>query len=138
MTEHFCQTHSCKFYRNEKEGKVWYSHKIKDGGYCNEPKEEIETKPKPQEQSATVTETESPGDKWIEKDRITRKSIERQTSLNAAVELAKAMGVAPLTSGQVIATAKVFEAYLEGKEVQKNKLVEAAKKMGATEIKEGE
>lgn len=35
--EHYCQEHQCKFYRNEKNGKVWYSHKIKDGGYCNEP-----------------------------------------------------------------------------------------------------
>ena len=77
---------------------------------------------------------------WAEKDRITRKSIERQTSLNAAIELGKALGIAPLTSSQVIATAKLFEAYLEGKEVQPaSKLIEAAKKLGAEEIpKEGE
>ncbi len=38
---HFCSEHRCKFYRNEKNGKEWYSHKKKDGsGYCNEPREE--------------------------------------------------------------------------------------------------
>ncbi len=42
MTEdHYCPTHQCKFYKNEKEGRTWYSHKLKDGtGYCNEPKTE--------------------------------------------------------------------------------------------------
>ncbi len=72
-------------------------------------------------------------DKWAEKDRTTRKSIERQTSLNAAVELAKKVdGI--VTSEKIIATAKVFEAYLEGKEVSKSRLVEEAKKLGAKEI----
>lgn len=40
--DHFCKEHNCKFYRNEKNGEVWYSHKIKDGAnagkYCNEVK----------------------------------------------------------------------------------------------------
>ena len=90
------------------------------------------------EESHTSPAPEMTPDKWAEKDRITRKSIERQTSLNAAIELAKAMGVAPLTSGQIIATAKVFEAYLEGKEVQpaKSRIVEQAKKLGAKSVDE--
>lgn len=40
---HFCTTHNTRFYLNEKNGKKWYSHKIKEGpgagGYCNEPQE---------------------------------------------------------------------------------------------------
>ncbi len=95
------------------------------------PKPEIKVEPSKPEQGMGKTD-------WAEKDRITRKSIERQTSLNAAIELGKALGVAPLTSSQVIATAKRFEAYLEYgdvKEVQPAKnLIEAAKKLGAEEI----
>lgn len=93
------------------------------------PKEEIHTTTTP----ATVMTKED----WPEKDRVIRKSIERQTSLNAAVELAKKVeGV--VSSEKIIATARVFEAYLEGKEVQKaGKLIEEAKRMGATEIEEG-
>lgn len=38
-TEHWCKEHGCKFYKNEKNDQVWYSHKIKDGsGYCSEKK----------------------------------------------------------------------------------------------------
>ena len=96
------------------------------------PKLEPEVKPPKPEQVTGKTD-------WAEKDRITRKSIERQTSLNAAIELGKAMGVTPLNSSQVIATAKLFEAYLEGKEVQPAKsLVDVAKEFGFKEIpKEG-
>lgn len=40
---HFCPVHNTRFYLNEKSGKKWYSHKIKDGPdagkYCNEPQE---------------------------------------------------------------------------------------------------
>ena len=140
--EHYCKVHSCKFYRKEKDGRSWYSHKIKDGGgYCNEPKEEeamastpIKTpasskvKPEPPAQPATVAESKMTDGKWVEKDRITRKSIERQTSLNAAVEVAKILldvGTDKVTTEKIIATAKVFEAYLEGKEVQKaNRVVD--------------
>ncbi len=87
----------------------------------------------PKSETKPVVDNMGKGD-WAEKDRIIRKSIERQTSLNAAIEMAKILGVSPINSGQIIATAKLFEAYLEGKEV--NKLVEAAKKLGAVEIKE--
>ncbi len=152
--EHYCKIHSCKFYKNEKDGRTWYSHKIKDGsGYCNEPKGEetmvstpiktpasSEVKPEPPAQPAAVAESKMTDGKWIEKDRITRKSIERQTSLNAAVEVAgliKEYGK-DITTVNIIATAKLFEAYLEGKEVQKARiinLVEAAKKLNV-EIEE--
>ena len=69
-------------------------------------------------------------DDWAEKDRITRKSIERQTALNNAVEVAKLIGADKVTSEKIIATARRFEAYLAGE----SRLVEEAKKLGATEI----
>ena len=88
-----------------------------------------ETKPALSPQSTMAKED------WAEKDRITRKSIERQTSLNAAVELAKAGIIKP---EQVIPSARKFEEYLEGKEVQpaKSRIAEAAKAMGAKSIDE--
>ena len=81
---------------------------------------------------------EMTADKWAEKDRITRKSIERQTSLNAAVEVSKSLPPDKVTSANIIATAKVFEAYLEGKEVQpaKSRIVEQAKQLGAKSVDE--
>lgn len=34
---HHCEEHNCKFYKNEKDGREWYSHKIRgEDGYCNE------------------------------------------------------------------------------------------------------
>ena len=74
-------------------------------------------------------------DDWAEKDRITRKSIERQTSLNAAVELAKVGIIKP---DQVLPSARKFEEYLEGKEVQpaKSRLVEQAKGMDLKSVDE--
>ena len=53
MEEHFCQLHNCKFYKNEKNGKTWYSHKKADGtGYCNEPKDAV-VSPAPQQPTQT-------------------------------------------------------------------------------------
>ena len=68
---------------------------------------------------------------WAERDRITRKSIERQTSLNAAIELAKVDKIKP---EQILPVAARFESYLENGEVKQNTLVEEAKKLGAVEI----
>ena len=66
---------------------------------------------------------------WSEKDRITRKSIERQTALKEA----NVRVPAGESSEKVIATAKLFEAYLEEGDVQqKNILVKEAIKLGAT------
>ncbi len=56
--------------------------------------------------------TEMSKDDWAEKDRVTRKSIERQKSLEMAVELAKS-SAEKVTVEKIIATAQVFEAYLE-------------------------
>jgi hypothetical protein len=44
---HYCTSHNTPFYKNEKNGKVWFSHKTDDPafatfkGYHNEPKPEI-------------------------------------------------------------------------------------------------
>ena len=52
-------------------------------------------------------------DDWAEKDRITRISIERQTALKEAVNLAS-LHPEQATGEKVIATAKKFEKYLAG------------------------
>lgn len=75
-----------------------------------------------------IPKDEMSKDDWAEKDRITRISIERQTSLNAAVEVAKLMGVDKVTTEKIITTAKRFEEYLRG-----DRLAEEAKRLGATE-----
>jgi len=75
---------------------------------------------------------------WSEKDRINRKSIERQTALKSAVELAKMSEAGKATPNTVIQAASLFEDYIE-KGFQprgKNKLVEEAKKLGAEEIED--
>ena len=85
----------------------------------------------PSKESADMTKND-----WAEKERITRKSIERQKSLEMAVELAKLMGADKATTEKIIATAKKFEEYLEGKAglaTAKSSLVEEAKKLGAVE-----
>ena len=53
---------------------------------------------------------------WSEKDKTTRKSIERQVSLKAATEFACALigQGKEVRTEQVVATANVFEKYLEG------------------------
>lgn len=51
-------------------------------------------------------------DDWAEKDRITRTSIQRQTALKEAVNLAS-LHPEQATGEKVIATAKKFEKYLE-------------------------
>ena len=121
MEEHFCKEHNTKFYRNEKEGKVWYSHKKKEGGYCNEPKEEVKETPAATPQSPVstsaeiVAKTEMTKTDWAEKDRVTRKSIERQTALNAAVEISR--GAENLTPSKITKIAKIFELYLDSGQI---------------------
>lgn len=57
-----------------------------------------------------IVEEKMTKDDWAEKDKITRKSIERQKSLEMAVETLKAGAI---KDEQVIPTAKRFEKYLE-------------------------
>lgn len=50
--EHYCQKHSTKYFKNEKNGQHWYSHRTDDPafpkGYCNEYVEkESSSAPKP-------------------------------------------------------------------------------------------
>ncbi len=138
--EHFCQVHNCNFFRHEKEGKVWYSHKIDTGGYCNEPKEETSKEASPVEK-ITKSETNPQNDNylmtkedWEQRNKIERKSIERQSCLKEAVKLTIADKIKP---EQLLPVAAKFESYLENgyKEVQKaNKLTEEAVKLGAKVI----
>ena len=136
MTEHYCEEHQCKFYRNEKDGKVWYSHKIKGGeGYCNEPKEK-QQEPEPKE--ATIKPEPTPKPKPVEE-------LSHGKSKSFALSYAKDIACSLIRTGKEVSTTKVieiakaFENYLDGKEVSKGSdLVEAAKKMGAKEIKKEE
>jgi hypothetical protein len=75
---------------------------------------------------------------WAEKDKVTRKSIERQKALELAVQLSQTQS--DITVGWIITTAKTFERYLAGEEVTPaiNTLTEEAKNLGAEEIKKGE
>jgi len=89
---------------------------------------------KGEDKSKVVRENMSKDD-WAEKNRVTRKSIERQTALNCAVEFAKIlMTVKPgIKTEQIVATARVFETYLETGQPVESKLVKEAKKLGAVE-----
>lgn len=64
------------------------------------------------EKSRKDLEKMSKGD-WDEKDRRTRKSIERQTALNVAVEIVKLNPPTEKVTEKVLATAKRLEEYLE-------------------------
>ncbi len=147
MAEHWCKEHQTVWF---KKGKMrGFAHPILDedgkatGEWCNEP-EGVEKAPESQgtkHEAAPALLNQEPQmtkDDWAEKDKITRKSIERQKSLELAVKVVEISGVKTEITEKVITIAKRFEAYLEGKEVQKTHLVEAAKKMGAKEIKSEE
>jgi hypothetical protein len=150
--EHFCTVHNCSFYKNEKNGKTWYSHKIKGGsGYCNESKEvvfhseidadnPVETKDSPLVKAAlnmgaekvvqpspdatksnskpitppvgtsTPPNPKNEQDYWDEKNKNTRKSIERQKALEIAASLQIEQTNHP---DKIIMVAKKFERYLE-------------------------
>ena len=77
---------------------------------------------------------------WAERERITRKSTERQTALTDATRVAVAKisaGDKDITTEKILASAKVFETYLETGEavLPKSGLIDAAKKLGAVETK---
>lgn len=62
-------------------------------------------------------------DDWAERERITRKSIERQVALKSAIELGQIIFSSDeITIISILTTAKLFEEYLEGKT---DKLLEA-------------
>jgi hypothetical protein len=121
MSEHFCQLHNCKFYKNEKNGKTWYSHKIKDGsGYCNEQKEGDnvqrpastpppiewpETKPNiPPEVKELADQVKAKLDAPVKGD-----TRDRSMSISYAKDLAVAGKITP---GEITAYADVFLHYI--------------------------
>ena len=134
--EHFCEEHKTKFFKTEK--MFGYAHPIKVNdqtvGWCNEDAEEVAKLPAQKTASPPLREDEptpkelgvskemSKGD-WAEKDRITRQSIQRQTSLKAAVEWCIAKhATEPVKTAMVLTVASLFEAYLEnGIVVEKKK-----------------
>ena len=104
-------------YKIDKKGNFWNITEAKKTGDILEDILEKKISSQPIPKIPTLQKEYTPGEmtpKWAEKDRITRKSIERQTSLNAAVELAKGGIIKP---DQVLPSARKFEEYLEGKEV---------------------
>ena len=74
---HYCEEHGCKFYQNEKDGRQWYSHKVKGTDrYCNEP-----------EGNKTAKLDEMTKDDWADKDLLKSSSIEAQNAYTGGVQL---------------------------------------------------
>ena len=137
MAEHFCNEHQVKFFKTAKMSGYAHPIKVEDQtvGWCNEDVKEVaklpaqktaspplqEGGPTAAELKATTNEM-TKGD-WSEKDRVTRQSIQRQTSLKAAVEWCIAgQNTETVKTVMVITVAGLFEAYLEnGVQVEKKK-----------------
>ncbi len=112
---HYCKIHKTPWF---KKGKMrGYAHPIGDTGeWCNEEDTPEDTPTKETTKPASAPESVKPQmsrDDWAEKDNVTRKSIERQTALNAAVKVAELMQLSGVTTEKIISTAKRFELYLE-------------------------
>ena len=135
MAEHFCEEHQTKFFKTEKMFRYAHPIKVEDQtvGWCNEDAKEVAKLPTQktatpplQEGEPTPTELKTgemtKGD-WAEKDRVTRQSIQRQTSLKAAVEWCIAKhSTEPVKTAMVLTVASLFESYLEnGIQVEKKK-----------------
>ncbi len=135
MAEHFCNEHQTKFFKGGKMKS--FAHPIEVNGqtvgWCNEDGEKVsklsaqsdsemlpEHKEVIEKAKASVSNEMTKGD-WSEKDRTTRQSIQRQTSLKAAVEWCIAKhATEPVKTIMVVTVAGLFEAYLEnGVQVEK-------------------
>ena len=122
MDSYFCVEHQTKWFKT---GKMkTYAHPIKDAngettGWCNMPDDAVPTVVKEAiKQGAVVVEEKMTKDDWDAKETRTRKSIERQTSLNTANEYVKNKIVAGKehTYDDVVKVAIRFEKYLENGE----------------------
>ncbi len=124
MAEHWCDTHRTKFFKTAK--MQGYAHPIKDAeektiSWCNEDAKEVaklepQSKPVvPLQLGEELPETiEMTKQDWATKDRNTRKSIERQKSLDCAVNWCIAKhSTEPIKTEMVITVASLFESYLE-------------------------
>ena len=133
--EHFCDEHGVKFFKTANMRGYAHPIKVEDQtvGWCNEDAKEVAKLPAQKTTSPPLQEGEptpaelmdannemSKGD-WAEKDRITRQSIQRQTSLKAAVEWCIARhATEPIKTAMVLTVAGLFESYLEnGIQVEK-------------------
>lgn len=103
MTEHYCVEHETEFF---KKGRMrGFSHPIGDtGNWCNEP----------EEGGAPIPEGHTEETKY-KADPAKIKSIERQSSLKASVEIACALIAVGKgeTYDKTITRAVVFESYLD-------------------------
>lgn len=123
MAEHWCKIHNTKFFKTAKMS--GYAHPVKDAegkttAWCNEDAEEV-AKLEPINPSLQEGE---PTPEQLKPFDPTRKSIERQTSLNRATDwcIAKVQGGEALKTFDVLVVAKVFESYLDtGIVVEKKK-----------------
>jgi len=123
MAEHWCKEHQQEFKRKGKDGKFWYSHPVVDedgeptGAWCNEPKDDSPAKTSP------PSGGEMSKEEWAERERWTRKSIERQKALDVAKDwsIAKLNAGDKVTSYTVLTVAKLFESYIENGVVVKDK-----------------
>ena len=100
-------------------------HLTKEGGLESAPYEVPVVKIQTDRLSPSDKEIMAKSD-WAEKDRVTRKSIERQTALKEATNITCALIAQgkEMSPTKTIDIAKLFEAYLEG-----NYLVDEAKKL---------
>ncbi len=127
MTENFCGDHQVPFF---KKGRMkGFAHPIVDaegkdtGQWCNMPEGETPTEVQrtqpPTKVEKVYKEAKIPkssamsSEDWERKDAKTRKSIERQTALNNAVELVKLLKPSEHLTKITIDTAKRFEKYIE-------------------------
>lgn len=91
--EHYCETHKVPFTKKTgKYGDFW-SHKLEDGSYCNEPKE------KPEENKGKGAETEKAIAKPVEIKSFQRGSPEERNSIEEQVAF---KGLIELMVGKII------------------------------------
>ncbi len=138
MTAHFCTIHNCKFYENKKGDRTWWSHKIKGGdGYCNEPKDEMQGK---EEIKEIFEESVRPAPEITPKHTSSPETGMWWGQLGEMIR----HGNIDKSTPQGVTAIKAYYAEMfcvlgiNVKEVQPvtNRLVEAAKKMGAQAISE--
>ncbi len=113
--DHYCSEHNIKFYKNEKGGKTWYSHKLADGsGFHNEPVTNSNPPPRPM---ATVPQTipaptPTPVDKpLVGGDEPKKKVMTTDENIHRSVALQEANKNTLTTVGK-LAQAEVFYLWL--------------------------
>src|SRR3990167_8153030 len=99
-----------------KKGQYWNVSEIKPVGQQSTP--QSKSSPVKEASGSVPPRSEMSKDDWAEKDRITRRSIERQKSVELAVELAKVSIIKP---DQILPSAIKFANWIAEKEVKSAK-----------------